>query len=88
MMSIGNHCESLSRRARPYGVSHLVKCPVAGTKGWRGFGVMWFCGLDDNLGFMAQTSGHGRGGCMKAGDPLEDAPRALACTSVRDLYIG
>jgi len=88
MMSMGNHCESLSRWARPYGVSHLVKHSVAGTKGRRGFGVIQFCGLDDNLGFVAQTSGRSRGRCMKVGDPLEDALQALAHASARDLDIG
>jgi len=77
MMSMGNHCESLSRWARPYGVIHLVKHSVAGTEGWREFVVMQFCGLEDNLGFMAWTSGHSRGRCMKAGVPLEDALQAF-----------
>jgi len=87
-MSMGNHCESWSRWARLYGVSYLVKCSAAGMKGQGWFGNMQFCGLDDNLGFMAQTSGCIRGGCTKAGDPLEDVLGALACTSARDLDIG
>jgi len=87
MISNGYWRESLSRCAIPYGVSQLVKHCDAGTRGRSGLGIIWFWGLDDNLGLVECLSGSSRGGSVKATDPPDDILRAFACASARDLDI-
>src|SRR5882724_12058840 len=87
VISNGNWRESLSRHTILYGVSQLVKHCDASTRGRRGLGIMWFWGLDANLGLVEHLSGSSRGGGTKATDPPDDIPQALARASARDLDI-